>query len=296
MNIETYLSVLEKYKHLGFIIGDQASELLFLFPNVNYLSSYEAYSSLKQGDPTMDYKNTHKRVKRLESLEFIEPVKAKEVKVEDAKNRAKYYRISEAGMFYMFFREAYAVSDLLPSIIEAHGNYLIFETLLYPYFKKETLKALVYVLEERSLREGASSFEGPAVEILDMICKYIGNCCREIYWCIPRNPKLKNQEKALHDRELKQQHLDRIALEKDHLVTNILLMFRSYRKAKRPDARAILAQDDKFMNTARDLHKDFNRSFEIADKIWKGTLEITSLSTFEPYVAAVRQGYNIKSS
>jgi hypothetical protein len=80
----------------------------------------------------MDYKNTHKRVKRLESLEFIEPVKAKEVKAEDAKNRAKYYRISEAGMFYLFFREGMGVSDMLPSIIAAHGNYLIFETLLYP--------------------------------------------------------------------------------------------------------------------------------------------------------------------
>jgi hypothetical protein len=273
------VSVVEKYKHINSIIGDQAVELLFEFPNQNYVSSYGAYTSLKKGYPTMDYKNTHKRVKRLESLEFIEPVKAKEVKVEDVRNRAKYYRISEAGMFYLFYREEKGVSDLLPSIINAHGNYLIFETLLYPYFKKETLAEFHNALElvEDDLGDiVAHVFKGPVVEILDKICRYIGYCCHAIsnYIAILKAhmPNLKNQEKkALRDRQLKEL-LDGTTLEKDHLVMEIVLWFRSYKKTKYNDLVFLaLAQDDKFVKIAQDLHKDYDRSFEIVRKIREGT-------------------------
>lgn len=273
---------MKKYKHIGFNIGDQAAELLLEFSDVQYLSSYMACSNLKQDDPTMDYKNTHKRVKRLESLEFIEPVKAKEVKVEDARHGAKYYRISEAGMMHLFLREAIWLIDKLPTIIQTHGNYLIFETVLYPYFKKETLSALGTAVEALAVRTPkgiaipiilsalggslAPIIEGAAFEILAAMCYYIRNCCVEIYAYIKAlnhpMPKLNTQEKrALLDKEHKLL-VDHIALEKDYLVMKILLCFRSYRKTKRPDVLAILAQDDKFMNIAQDLHKDFNRSFE----------------------------------
>lgn len=261
---------MEKYKDIEFDIGDQALELLFDFPNVDYLSSYEAYSLLGIG---ADYKNTHKRVKRLESLGFIEPVKATEVKVEDTKHGAKHYRISEAGMFYLFRKEGDSISTLLPSIIEAHGNYMVFETFLYPYFKKETLLALGYA--HLSTKEDLGDVvvdaeKGPIVDILDNICRYIGYCCSAIYEYIiilrAHIPKLKYQEKmALRDRMFKEL-LDRIAREKDHLVMEIILGYRAYRKAKRLDAQAFrtLAQDDRFMNIAEDVQKDFKRVFDIA--------------------------------
>jgi hypothetical protein len=273
LNIDTYIPIVEKYKDIRFDIGDQAWELLFEFPNFDYISSYQAYSFLNATIPKVDYKNTHKRVKRLESLGLIEPVKETEIKAEDTKHGAKYYRITDAGMFYMFREGGDKVSELLPSIIEAHGNYLIFETFLYPYFKKETLLALgkAFTITEEDLGDTTVSVtKGPVVNILDMMCRYIGYCCQQMYSYIitlkAHTPKLKYQKrKALRDRMLKEL-LDNIELEKDHLVMKIALGFRDYRKANRPDAQGFLtlAQDEKFMKVVDDLTRDFKKSFETA--------------------------------
>ena len=48
------------------------------------------------------------------------------------------------------------------------------------------------------------------------------------------------------------------------LVMKILLLFQTYEGAEQMDVFGILAEDDKFMNVADDLHKDFEKSFNIA--------------------------------
>lgn len=85
---------MQKYKHLGSDLGDQANKVLVEFSDKRYMSTYMVYNNFKR---KTDYKNTHKRVKKLETLQFIEPVKVKE-----ARHEAKYYRITEAGMFQLF--------------------------------------------------------------------------------------------------------------------------------------------------------------------------------------------------
>lgn len=142
----------------------------------------------------MAYKNIHKRVKRLESLELIEPVK-----MEDTSHGAKFYRISEAGMFRLIFQ--HALLDLgfmvyLPQILEIHGNFSIFVTFLYPYLKKETIMAikLRYAPPESEdeflpvdLVEGGINFE---------IIESIFECCSQTFFLLAV-PKWQKREEEM---------------------------------------------------------------------------------------------------
>ena len=130
------MSILQRYEHIGSDIGPQANNILREFSYTQRMSAYNIYKKFKLGPSKMAYKNAYKHVKRLQNLEFIEPIE-----VQNAERGAKYYRISEAGLFQLFLPHKLLIV-LLPSIVKTHGNYLIFETFLYPIFKQETLVAL----------------------------------------------------------------------------------------------------------------------------------------------------------
>ncbi len=222
----------------------------------------------------LDYKNTFKRVKRLEGLGFIEPVRAKDVTAEESKHRAKYYRITEAGMFQLFLlRDWWIPSSLqsqLPAILESHGDFLIFKTLLYPNFKKETLAKLP------SFR----SFEGDNIayleiltgsiyEVIKAIYQYLRNCCTEIFQYVKTLLEYLNESNhTLQDRvglDIRLEYVsDYISLERDQFVMKILLLFRTCDEAMQRNVFGILAEDDKFMKVTDDLYKDFEKSFNIA--------------------------------
>jgi hypothetical protein len=263
LTLATYISILEKYKHLGSDIGEQAWNILGEFGQYQYLSTYNIYSNFKRKGLKVDYKNTYKRVKRLASLEFIEPVEQKEIKEEDTGRRAIYYRISEAGMFRLFYRNVDILgtyrNDLF-HIWEIHGNSSFFETLLYPYFEKETFAAL-----HRTEFLDYSTFDNPQdvkARIVFDLCRYLSDCCPDIYRYTNRNKKSKSAE------ELK--WLSRfLTSPRDDLIMNILKRFQKYKDATGVDALAILAQDDKFMQLADELHKDFERGFNIAMRMGK---------------------------
>ncbi|HZD34747.1 MAG TPA: hypothetical protein VE130_06040 [Nitrososphaeraceae archaeon] len=55
-----------------------------------------------------------------------------------------------------------------------------------------------------------------------------------------------------------------VLLLKDEMVLRLLSFFGAYKKATQLDALAILAQDDKFMKVADDLHKGFDKNFKMA--------------------------------
>jgi hypothetical protein len=270
--VETYIDILQEYKHLGSDLGDQANKVLAEFSDKQYMSTYMVYDNFKR---KIDYKNTHKRVKRLETLQFIEPVK-----VEEARHGAKYYRITEAGMFQLFLiRDVWRSSSLrdqLPMMLETHAHYLIFETLVYPYFKKETLPSLPALKSfEDDPKASLEFLHGIVYEITRAIYQYIRNCCMEIYQYITTLLNYrKDSDHTMGERimlDLRLEYLDNyIILEKNQLVMKILLWFRTYKGPTRMDALAILAQDDKFMDIAEDLHKDFDKGFKIAMDIRMG--------------------------
>lgn len=212
------------------------------------------------GEP-MAYKNTLMHVKKLESLGFIEPTRQKYTK-----HGAIYYRISEAGMFQLFLKRPFKLQLSLFSILDNHGNYSIFDAFLYPCFKKETLAAVNLTLGPikfttitfKGTGYGMMGFEGTKLEIANLILEYLNGCCKELYSVI--------RLKDLPGSQARRYHLDRldssIALLKKVLVMQIFL--RHPDETDQKNILSILAHDDKFMNIAHDLQKDFNRSFDFA--------------------------------
>jgi hypothetical protein len=234
------------------------------------LSTYNIYSNSKRLGLKVDYKNTYKRVKRLASPEFIEPIKEKEVKEEDTGRGAIYYRISEAGMFRLFYKTKdvfHVIRFDLFHILEINGNYSIFEALLYPYFKKDTFAALHRI-------EFLSDFpmdnpQDVKARIVVDLCKYLTDCCSEIDSDITHNKYLKSCNKGFSPAEEINFLRYKLTIPKDDLIMKILKMFRRYKDPERLDALAILAEDNRFMNEADDFHKDFEKSFNIAMRMGK---------------------------
>jgi hypothetical protein len=60
--------------------------------------------------------------------------------------------IGKLQLFWLFLKcdwlQLHFLERQLPTILETHGDYLIFKALLYPYFKKETWSALKSILVE----------------------------------------------------------------------------------------------------------------------------------------------------
>ena len=270
MVLETYVSLLlQKYKPTEFSIGDQVLEVLTEFARHDYQSAYDVWSYLKDTHfPAVDYKNTHKRVKRLESLGYIEPSKVEEIG-KKIQHGAIYYRITEAGMFQWFLHRN--MLSLLPLILQIHGNYLIFKTLLYPYFTKETVLALKKISDRlfSGFISNKNVFENANFKIFDAIYDYLRDCCFMLFPFIA-NRFYKKMKWESHFSGLEDLNNQLIKL-RNNLFIKILLWFSAYDKKRQIDAVAILAKDDRFMNMADDIQRDLKRGFDIAMHLRTGS-------------------------
>jgi predicted transcriptional regulator with HTH domain len=89
-----------------------ALRILDIFAHHESLSAYQVFSKLKSSFFESAYKNVHKRIQRLQSLLLIEEIKNKTVR---AKHGAKYYRLTEYGIYKLFLDRVVGVySDTLP--------------------------------------------------------------------------------------------------------------------------------------------------------------------------------------
>ena len=271
MSLEEYIFLLSRCKYLGYKIGINM-RILDEFSSTQVLSTYRVYSKFKRVsesensfiDLSMAYKNVHKHVKKLESLGFIESVKRK-----DTKHGAIYYRISEAGMVQLFLRD-YISDKFLPPILENHGNYSIFKTLLYPCFKKETLVEITSGETKMTKipaggRTMGFMFGGASFEIRKLINEYLRDCCKAIRPLTYSDSPIIGNPPGSKPRKDYLKILDNnITLFKEVLVMKILLYLRHPEETDRMNALSVLTQDEKFMNIAHDLQKDFTRSLDFA--------------------------------
>lgn len=267
MDVIAYISALGRVEHLGSYLGLRDKDILLEFSRAPVLSTYKIFSMLKkgetfwgeQGEP-MAYKNARIHVKNLESLGFIKKVKQKN----PTKHGAIYYQISEAGMFRLMLKPELWVSDLvLPSILDSHGNYAIFQTFLYSCFKRETVTAIC--TEEVSAASRIVDGVGVRsdmqfIGIVDAIINYLQSTCEEIMSLRERNPDIEAQKKNLEYIEFK------ISLLKGVLVAKIFLFLRHHDKTDQK-ALSILVNDERFMKIARDLQKDVNSSLDTAMRL-----------------------------
>ena len=68
--------------------------------------------------------------------------------------------------------------SLLPSILENHGDYSIFKTLLYPCFKKETLVEITSgKTKVREHPDGGFIAAGASYKVRELISAYLRDSC-----------------------------------------------------------------------------------------------------------------------
>jgi hypothetical protein len=137
------------------------------------LSAYQLWRNLRSTDSGMAYKNINKRVRGLLSLNLIQEIKTSGNNIN--KHNAKYYELTEFGIYQLFLnkpnalhiRELDTIKSANPpssnTLIFFHNyhNSLLFESFLYPYFGKNTFFAMGdYLLWD--------------------LYTYLANCCHKI--------------------------------------------------------------------------------------------------------------------
>jgi hypothetical protein len=108
VDYDSYISEISKYPNRNYRLPPVASRMLVQFISHRYLSAYQIFRLLKNKGKKyeMAYKNVHKRIKKLHSLNLIETVDRKSIKsVDESKHHPIYYRLTTGGIFYLIRKE-----------------------------------------------------------------------------------------------------------------------------------------------------------------------------------------------
>ncbi|MDF0681670.1 MAG: hypothetical protein P0116_11980 [Candidatus Nitrosocosmicus sp.] len=141
-------------------LGKTADKILNSFIRRKICSAYQCFKDLsielnKEGK-SISYKNVHEPVQKLLSYNLIR--KATNRVGNPTKHGAVYYTLTSFGMFYLM--KSRRIWDL--DFILEHDKNELFEFLLYPIIKVETLRSLT------------------DPEIIHTIFMYLIRCCQEI--------------------------------------------------------------------------------------------------------------------
>jgi hypothetical protein len=175
MNLEClkkYIYIIQKPYRKSSEIDSVSLDILEHFAWENCLSAYNIYSKLKSTRLEMAYKNVNKRVYTLLSTDLVQKV---EINDDNSnKHNAKYYKLTEYGIFQLFLkkREAILINQLdarkyskisvnTVTFLHNYRNIMLFECFIYPYFEKDTLFA-------------AGNY------LLWDLYRYLTNCCGRI--------------------------------------------------------------------------------------------------------------------
>jgi hypothetical protein len=142
-----YMQLISNFKSDNKEVGPIALDILQIYAHNESLSAYQVFAKLKSTHLQMAYKNVHKRIQRLKILSLIE-----EKQRDKAEHGAKYYRLTEYGIYQLFLKRVHAVSfDQLyiekfkklqihdKALFKYYNDNALFRTFLYPYLDKNTL-------------------------------------------------------------------------------------------------------------------------------------------------------------
>src|SRR6478752_4891357 len=117
----------------------------------------------------ISYKNTHKKIKKLYDMGFIDLVNSKQIEDNHIKENsslhgAKFYKISSLGYFYSIVKRLMIINDtdMGKLNIPIHENFFIYENLLFHHIPKKIIEKLSSYSMEYS------------------IMSYIQECCNTI--------------------------------------------------------------------------------------------------------------------
>ena len=135
-----YIQEIIAYQDPNMILGETERNFLNLFQD-GPRSAYSIYSYFKERNQKKAYKNVHKTVSRLVALGLTRMLTKQEETASNRLNifRAKYYRITDKGLFYLIL---YKSSGLSPSLLILFKDNIVLRNLLFQYFEKETIRRL----------------------------------------------------------------------------------------------------------------------------------------------------------
>lgn len=192
----------------------------------------------------MAYKNVHTRIKRLEELKLIE-------KAGEAKYGAINYQLTTQGILYQVSRFVNIDGSLSWSdFLHYYSNNVTFETLILPYFEKDTI-----------IHAG--------VQLYFAIVLYLGDCYQITLDAADRIRKAiedhNEEDKEYFTKRLK----DDLEWQPREFALKLVISFLR----KKGDAVIMgqLAKDRKFVYLLREVQKDFDKGFFAVNKIFAKT-------------------------
>jgi hypothetical protein len=120
------------------------------------LSNKFSYSS----KGVINYTNAKRHLRKLAQLKLIEIDRKKTYETE--KNKKKYYKLSNAGIYYLISNHKNLEHGLLRDIIIYDRNHILFRLFLYICVEYDTLHAIT------------------DTTIFSRLCEYLHSCCKDI--------------------------------------------------------------------------------------------------------------------
>jgi hypothetical protein len=209
----------------------------------------------------MAYKNVHKRIQRLESLQLIE-----KVEITESEHGAKYYRLTEAGIYELFanFRRD-SLTIAFPKILENYGNLAFFDTFLYPYFAQESLMSFK-MGSSKPIRRDLN------YEMIYAVVKHLRTCCADVADSIAKTAELYGQPDD-HVLQIVRADLQRLETEiglKSYFLLRIILIFEVSTKETDFTTIKTMSLDNKFMKNVdvlrTFLEKGYKKCMDIGKK------------------------------
>jgi hypothetical protein len=124
-------------------LNEEMLDILSLFIFHHHLSIYQIHKIMEEYSRKMTYKNTHKKVVKLIDLKLIEKViDAPKIKKTELDRGAKYYGLSEEGIFALFYNSSVILKPSIYYVQRAFENGKTVEDLqeIFSEYKKEIFK------------------------------------------------------------------------------------------------------------------------------------------------------------
>jgi len=252
-----YIVLAKKFMNIDIDIGPVASTILLYFATQENFSVYQIFSRLESTPNRMAYKNVHKRVQRLKELAFIKRTEGKETT-----HKAIFYKLSEAGLFYLFLKvEKLSFIFDIPSILASYSDYEFFEAFVYHHFEKATLKSIKEVSPVN-------------LQVVTGLFQYLKECSKQVITILEAEKKNKVDPKLKADMKFLirsfYQTLD-YKLEETEYSNGLSYLFRVFifrmilafgnSKDDRYDALKIFSQDKKFVKATEILNDEYCRGY-----------------------------------
>jgi hypothetical protein len=141
----------------GIQLGYRQYELLQDFVEAPGTWAYRLSPVRKNEAKNKDYKNTRNRIQRLHKLNLIEMTHG----LTDKHERIPY-KLSEYGVYYLIASPNILAPKFLTCLLKNYGGHLLFQLLLYPYVKLETL---IQIIDSG---------------LLQRIALYLYECCKRL--------------------------------------------------------------------------------------------------------------------